>query len=119
MESVLETELDGQGLTYSMIYDGRTPKRIAALIAEADAVSRTPEMALAERSRPQPLLPYQQYFLDYQLYSPNKMIATNPIVCRLSPETASPEAVKEALDKVFAQFAVFGTVFGFSSSHSS
>ena len=113
--AALITEMDGQGLTYSMIYDGRTPKCIAALIAEADTGSRTAEMALTERSRPQPLLPYQQYFLDYQLYSPNKMIATNPICCRLSPETASPEAVREAIDKVFARFAVFGTVFGFDS----
>ena len=113
--AALIAEMEGQGLTYSMIYDGRTPKRIAALIEEAGAGSRTAEMAAEERNRPQPLLPYQQYFLDYQLYSPNKMIATNPICCRLLPETASPEAVKEALDKVFAHFAVFGTVFGFDS----
>lgn len=113
--AALIAELDGQGLTYSMIYDGRTPKRIAELIAEADTGTRTVETAMEERNRPQPLLPYQQYYLDYQMYSPNKIIATNPICCRLLPETAAPEAVKEALDKVFAHFAVFGTVFGFDS----
>ena len=113
--AALIAELEGQSLTYSMIYDGRTPKRIAELIAEADTGTKTVEMAMEERNRPQLLLPYQQYYLDYQMYSPNKIIATNPVCCRLLPETASPEAVKEALDKVFAHFAVFGTVFGFDS----
>lgn len=113
--AALITELDKQDLTYSMIYDCRTPKQIAELIAEANNDIRTPEMALEERSKPQPLLPYQRYYLDYQLYSPNKIIATIPIYCSLPPETASPEAIKEALEKVFSHFAVFGTVFSFDS----
>lgn len=113
--AALITELDKQGLTYSMIYDGRTPKQIAELIAEANNNVRTPEMALEERCQAQPLLPYQRYYLDYQLYSPNKIIATIPIYCSLPPETASPEAIKEALEKVFSHFAVFGTVFSFDS----
>ena len=113
--AALITEMDREGLTYSMIYDGRTPKQIAELIEEADADERTVQKAMEERSKPQPLLPYQLYYLDYQLYSPNKIIATNPLYCRLSPETASPEAVKEALEKVFSHYAVFGTVFSFDS----
>lgn len=113
--AALITEMDNQGLTYSMIYDGRTPKQIAELIAEANNNIRTSEMALVERSKAQPLLPYQRYYLDYQLYSPSKIIATIPIYCSLPPETASPEAIKEALEKVFSHFAVFGTVFSFDS----
>ena len=111
--AVLISDLGDHGLTYSTIFDGRTPRRIAQLMTEANAQTRTIQMAMEERSRPQPLLPYQSYYLDYQMYSPNKILVTNPLYCRLPRETASPEAVKEALEKVFRHFAVFGTVFDF------
>ena len=35
------------------------------------------------RSKDQPLLPYQRYFLDYQLYSPYKNIMNISLVCRI------------------------------------
>ena len=111
--AVLISDLGDHGLTYSTIFDGRTPRRIAQLMTEANAQTRTIQMAMEARSRPQPLLPYQSYYLDYQMYSPNKILVTNPLYCRLPRETASPEAVKEALEKVFRHFAVFGTVFDF------
>ena len=113
--AALLQELGDPGYTYSMIFDGRTPCEIASLMAKAGTHARTREMALEERNRPQPLLPFQTYYLDYQLYAPKRIIATNPLYCRLPADSASPEAVREALNKVFRHFAVFGTVFTFDS----
>ena len=113
--SELLTELSEDGLTYSIIYDARTPGQIAEYLANAGKDARTLQMAMEERNRPQPLLPFQTYYLDYQLYAPNRIFATNPLYCRLLPSTASPELVKEAVEKVLHHFAVFGTVFAFDN----
>lgn len=111
--AVLLSELGNHDLTYSMIYDGRTARRIAQLIAETRTEERTLQMAQRERRRPQPLLPYQTYYLDYQMSAPKQIIATNPICCRFPAGMVTPEDLKEALQKVFRHFAVFGTVFTF------
>ncbi len=109
------SDLADQGLTYSMIYYGRTPSGIAALIGQAGTEGRTLEKAMDERARPQPLLPYQTYYLDYQMYSPDRIIENCTLYCRFSAGTVEPEQLRDAIRKMLHHFAVFGTVFTFDS----
>ncbi len=110
------SELGDEGLTYSMIYDGRTPGGIAELVRQAGMETRTLRRAMEERNRPQPLLPYQTYYLDYQMYSPGRIIMNCPLYCRIPAGKVDPEQLKSALMKVLHHFAVFGTIFTFDSS---
>lgn len=66
----------------------------------------------------QPLLPYQRYFLDYQLYSPRSVIMNVPLLCRIPAGAVDVRALKEAVDRVFHYYAVFGTVFTFNDEGS-
>lgn len=66
------------------------------------------------RFKDQPLLPYQRYFLDYQLYSPYKNIMNISLVCRIPAQEADVCALKDAVDRVFHHYAVFSTVYSFS-----
>ena len=70
------------------------------------------------RSKDQPLLPYQLFFLDYQLYSPNKDIMNITMFCRIPAGTVDVQVLKDAVDRVFHHYAVFSTVFTFSDDGS-
>ncbi len=77
-------------------------------LQEADAWNE------AARMQDQPLLPYQLYFLDYQLYSPGLNISNITLSCRIPARSVDVQALKRAVDRVFHHYAVFGTVFTFS-----
>lgn len=112
----MATLLGENGVTVALIYEGRSPRGIAQLMRDRKKVVRTPEMAEKARKKSFSLLPYQTYYLDYQMYSPKKILATNPLYCKLPAGTVTPEELKTAAETVFRHFAVFGTVFSFAEN---
>ena len=67
-------------------------------------------------SMDQPLIPYQTYYLDYQLYSPRLVVTNLPFVCCAPRKNLDAQALKQAVDKVTHHFAIFGTVFLFNEA---
>ena len=63
-----------------LIYTGRTPAAIASgmLLREVEDEDALNRLAL---SMDQPLIPYQTYYLDYQLYSPKLVVTNLPFIC--------------------------------------
>ena len=98
----------GVHLSVRAVYEGRTPEKIDNLMKDVKEEHLEEEEAEA-LGRPQKLLPYQVYYLDYQLYSQGKRIANTPQIIRVPG--ADPEALAAACDKVFRHFSIYGTVF--------
>lgn len=108
-------EIDDPRIGTKLIYTGRTPAAIAAgmdlqEIVDEDALNR---LAL---SMDQPLIPYQTYYLDYQLYSPKLVVTNLPFVCNAPRKKLDAQELKQAVDKVTHHFAIFGTVFLFNEA---
>lgn len=102
-------ELEEFRIDYRDIYTWKTPGEIAARISEKsirdlDALNR------AAMERDQYLTPYQTYFYDAALYSPMQTNLNNPISFRFPGEAVEPVRLKEALEAVFLNYAVFSTV---------
>jgi hypothetical protein len=64
----------------------------------------------AALKRDQRLTPYQIYFYDAILYSPMQTELSNPVSLRFPREAIDPVRLKKALEAVFANYSVFGTV---------
>ena len=64
----------------------------------------------AALKRDQHLTPYQVYFYDAILYSPKQTGLSNPVSITFPGETIDPARLKKALETVFANYSVFGTV---------
>lgn len=109
-------ELDDPRIGTKLIYTGRTPAAIAAGMAaqETEDGDELNRLALA---MDQPLIPYQTYYLDYQLYSPRLVVTNLPFVCRAPREMLDTQALKQAVDQVTRHFAIFGTVFLFNEAN--
>ena len=108
-------EMDDPRIGTKLIYTGRTPAAIAAGMAvqeieNEDALNR---LAL---SMDHPLIPYQTYYLDYQLYSPKLVVTNLPFVCCAPRNKLDAQELKQAVDKVTHHFAIFGTVFLFNEA---
>lgn len=111
----LIAETDDPRIGTKLIYAGRTPAAIAAgmMIQETEDEDEMNRLAL---SMDQPLIPYQTYYLDYQLYSPRLIVTNLPFVCCAPREKLDAQALRRAVDKVTHHFAIFGTVFLFNEA---
>ena len=103
-------ELEEMRVDYKDIYTWKTPRAIARILPEKetgdlDALNR------AALERDQYLTPYQTYFYDAILYSPRQTGLSNPISLSFPKDRVDPVRLKEALEKVFSRYALFGTVF--------
>jgi hypothetical protein len=85
----------------------------AQAITEANNEDEENRLALKQD---QPLTPYQLYYLDYQLYSPELIVTNLPYLCSFPREAVDPQALKKAVDHVTHHFAAFGTVFMFNDA---
>ena len=98
-----EVPVSGQGENMGMMENEPN-------IPGADAMNE------AARMQDQPLLPFQLFFLDYQLYSPRLNISNITLSCRIPAASVDVQALKKAVDRVFHHYAIFGTVFTFNAA---
>ena len=106
-------ELEALQVDYKDIYAYKTPRKIAERLPEKN-FGDLDLLTEAELSRDQYLTPYQTYFYDAILYSPRQTGASNPISMQFPRASVDAEKLREALEKVFAHYAVFSTVLSFS-----
>ena len=102
-------ELEETGVDYKDIYTWKTPGAIAARIAEKGAKDLD-ELSAAALKQDQYLTPYQTYFYDAMLYSPMQTELSNPVSLRFPRDQVDPVRLKDALEAVFSNYAVFSTV---------
>ncbi len=65
-------------------------------------------------NKDQLLLPYQTYYLDYQLYAPDKCIVNCPYILKISKKAVNLKNFLSAVNCVLHKLAIFGTVFTFN-----
>ncbi len=108
-------QMDDPRIGSKLIYTGRMPAAIAASLAVQDTEDAD-EMNRLALSMDQPLIPYQVYYLDYQLYSPRLLVTNLPFVCSAPRARMDAQALKRAVDRVTHHFSIFGTVFLFNEA---
>ena len=102
-------ELEELQVDYKDIYTWKTPRAIAARLSEKDQTDLD-ILNSAALKRDQYLTPYQTYFYDAVLYSPGQTTVNNPVSLCFPGEAVDPVRLKNALETVFANYAVFSTV---------
>lgn len=112
----LIAQMNDSRIGTKLIYTGRTPAAIAAAVSSQVAEDED-ELNRIALSMDQPLIPYQTYYLDYQLYSPRLLVTNVPFVCSAPKEKMDAQALKRAVDKVIHHFSIFGTVFLFNEAN--
>ena len=105
-------ELEEIQVDYKDIYAWKTPRQIAARLREKDQANLD-ELNREALGREQYLTPYQTYFYDAMLYSPRQTETSNPISLSFPRTAVEPTRLKNALEAVFANYALFSTVFIF------
>ena len=106
-------------ISVRLLYRHRTPAAIARALESARAITEAEDEEEENRlalEQDQPLTPYQLYYLDYQLYSPDLIVTNLPFRCSIPREAVDAQALKEAVSRVTRHFAVFGTVFLFNDA---
>ena len=107
----LALELDELNLSVKDIYALKTPRRLARAARGQGAVS-VEEADGADGTYP--LLPYQRYYVDYQLYTPRGDGPNVPVLKTMPRSEITPEALKAAMDKLLHHFSIFSTVYTFT-----
>lgn len=100
-------------LDLKTIYECRTPAAIVRAMEEKkimdyDALNQEALM------HPQPLTPYQTYYVDYQLYSPDGVIADIPYFCRMDRGDIDIERLTDAVNQTLRYHPSYSTVFLFA-----
>ena len=116
----LIARMDEPALSARLIYAGRTPAEIAKAITNSYLMYEQKDMDEANRlalMQDQPLLNYQLYYLDYQLYSPKYLICNLPFEVSVSKDIFTVQKMKEAVNKLIHHFAFFGSVFMFNDAN--
>ncbi|MCR5503478.1 MAG: hypothetical protein K6F53_10750, partial [Lachnospiraceae bacterium] len=108
----LSLELDDPDLSVKDIFLLKTPRRLAH--ASRGQAAADPEDKSRAQKRSYPLLPYQRYYVDYQLYFPKGDGSNIPLIESMPRSEISPEVLKQALEKILHHFSVFSTVFTFT-----
>ena len=103
------SELEEAGVDYKDIYTWKTPRAIAARLSEKGGVDLN-ALSAAALKRDQYLTPYQMYFYDALLYSPMQTGLSNPVSLCFPRDQVNPFRLKNALETVFTNYAVFSTV---------
>ena len=103
-------ELEWLQVDYKDIYAWKTPREIAARLSEKENEDLD-ERNRAAQNRDQYLTPYQTFFYDALLYSPKQTQMNNPMSLRFPREEVDAARLKDALETVFSNYAVFSSVF--------
>ena len=113
----LVTELRWDNLEAGMIFNGRTPKRIAEIYEEAVKNLSGLDIEVKNenaQSKDQPLLLTQSYMFDYQLYVPKSTTWNLSMLLRFEKDI-DMEKVREAVIETMKAHPVFSTVYTFNS----
>ena len=112
----LITLLNWELLEGTMLYEGRTPRRIAALYdtAVAGQHQSADERNQKALDRDQPLSGEQVYMFDYQCYIPHSTVWNLPVLLKLDG-SVDIDRVKSAVDICLKAHPVFSTVYVFNN----
>ena len=102
-------ELEAINVDYKDIYTWKTARAIAAMLSGKEQVDLT-ELNRRALTRDQFLTPYQTYFYDAILYSPSQTSVSNPCSFAFPREEVEQNRLKQALEAVFSNYALFSTV---------
>lgn len=115
----LLTDCGISGLNASDIFAGRTPKKIAKLWYETHPDGETTSLAeLNEKMLriPHPLMDYQTYMIDYQLYTPFSTMLNLNTMFKVNFDEISRETLVAALNKVISHHPALLTRFRYGST---
>lgn len=106
-------ELSDTSLDIASVYHYRTAEKIAEhlydkKIEDLDEANRLAMM------HGQLLLPYQTYYIDWMLYSPQKTSSAVPCFVKFPLESVIPLKLRDAVEQVLHHYAIYGTVFFFN-----
>ncbi|MDO4962050.1 MAG: AMP-binding protein, partial [Eubacteriales bacterium] len=106
-----------ESLTAADIFNGRTVRKIAAILAEKE-LSQTPaeELEADAEQRTHALLPFQTNMLDYQLYTPKSTMWNLTDLYRMDKDKVDAARLCDAVNRVINHYSVFGTVFAFDEN---
>ena len=105
--------LEKMQVSAGMIYKYRTAQQIArALMTGIVNTPSEEELKESENLTPS-IIPYQRYYIDYQLFTPKETGSSLPECIEIQNPDFSAEEISNALDKVFHHFAIFESVFAF------
>jgi len=93
-----------------LIYGNSTPKALDNAIND----SKSEEKMDTERFKDQYPLPYQSYYLDYQLYSPNQCVANNIMYLKMNRQNVDPYRLKDVVNKAVKHYANLSSVFTYN-----
>ena len=110
----LVSSLDLPSLSVQMIFEFRTPERIAEKYetVSADHCESPENRDEKARLTGKPLTDEQIYMIDHQLYSPLSVMWNVSMLLHF-PKTVDVQRLKHALDRVMAAHPVFSTRFTF------
>ena len=112
----LITELQWDNLEAGMIFNGRTPRKIAELYEEASKNSSGISMESKNKeaqSKDHPLLLTQSYMFDYQLYVPNSTTWNLSMLLRFNQDI-DMERVRDAVIETMKAHPAFSTIYTFN-----
>ena len=105
-------KLEDLNITMKDIFALKTPQRLAEALLEQSAMQVKTDVFAGSRTS-YPLLPYQRYYVDYQLYTPKGDGTNVPILKAMPRSEIEPEELKRAVDTVLHHFSIFGMIFTF------
>ena len=111
--AVLAGRLEDLQVEYRDVYIGRTPARICRQLQEKGIL----DLASLNRvalTRDQYPTPFQIFFYDAQLYDPRKTSESNFVGVKFRKDKIDAGKLKNALEMVFAHYAVFHSVLAFN-----
>ena len=106
-------------ISFRDLFTLKTPGRLAEFLQEQTTEPKEETASEAgEENREYPLLPYQRYYVDYQLYTPKGDGSNVPVLKAIPRTEIDPFRLKEAVDRVQRHFCIFGMVFTFAEDGS-
>ena len=97
------------------IFSLKTPHKIAKAVEEKKAQLADLSARISSKSEFQ-LLPYQRYYVDYQLYTPKGDGPNVPSLKVMPRSEIDPADLKNAVDRIIRHFSIFGMVFTFTDN---
>ena len=107
-------ELQELHLDTAKVYRCRTAELLAQALEDAENAEDMDEANRIALLQDQPLLPYQTFYVDWMLYSPQKLTCSNPMYYRFPLDSVDPVKLRQAVGTVLHHYATYGTIFCFN-----
>lgn len=102
---------EGIELSVKMIYRFPTARMLSEELERIKVSSLPEDTAFEGELYP---LPYQVYYLDYQLYSPNTLLCDNIMYLKMDRKRVDPAKLKTAVEKVLRHYLILQSAFEYS-----